>query len=106
MKIENEARKPGCVLKAATAQLPLSLCVTNPEQTFPSTTFQQPSGPGLAYITRSKSFPGSGNSYRVEFLIGLYCEWFTEGISVATDKADEVARNGVLQRITSARGFL
>jgi hypothetical protein len=33
-------------------------------------------------------------------------EPFTDGILLALGEIDEVARNGVLQRITSARGFL
>ena len=38
--------------------------------------------------------------------MGSYFEGFTDGTLLATLETDEVARNGVLQRITSARGFL
>ncbi len=54
----------------------------------------------------SNSFPETRNSYRVETFSSLWFQLFTDGIAVALTKADEVARNGVLQRITSARGFL
>jgi hypothetical protein len=63
-------------------------------------------GPAVAFSQRSNSFPRPGNSYKAEKLVGIYFEWLADGIRHALTQADEVARNGVLQRMTSARGFL
>jgi hypothetical protein len=57
-------------------------------------------------IARSKSFPGEGNYYRVENQAPFVLNDLRDGMQLALSKTDEVARNGVLQRITSARGFL
>jgi hypothetical protein len=60
----------------------------------------------LRRIARRKSFPGraitTGQANQAPFVLnGL-----RDGMRLALSKTDEVARNGVLQRITSARGFL
>jgi len=39
-------------------------------------------------------------------LLSFVLKHLRYGIPVALETTDEVARNGVLQRITSARGFL
>jgi hypothetical protein len=39
-------------------------------------------------------------------LLSFVLKHLRYGIPVALERTDEVARNGVLQRITSARGFL
>jgi hypothetical protein len=55
---------------------------------------------------RRNSFPVAGNSYKSRKFMPTYFQGLTNGTPLATKLADEVARNGVLQRITSARGFL
>ena len=55
---------------------------------------------------RSKSFPVAGNSYKYTHWPSSYFQHFADGLPLALTMPDEVARNGVLQRITSARGFL
>ena len=55
---------------------------------------------------RSKTFRVASNSYNGPKRIGTFFQSLTNGWVLAKWKADEVARNGVLQRITSARGFL
>jgi hypothetical protein len=57
-------------------------------------------------IARSNSFPGQAIPTGGKYLIGAYYQRFADGTPLALGKTDEVARNGVLQRITSARGFL
>jgi hypothetical protein len=73
-------------------------------------TFQQAFGSVDALTYRSNSFHGTA-----KFLpAAVDCEsssvFILKGLRTAFGllyiKADEVARNGVLQRITSARGFL
>jgi hypothetical protein len=72
----------------------------------PDAAFQHGDGTEVAIIDRSNSFPWPRNSYREEKFIAFYFERLADGMPHALTKADEVARNGVLQRITSARGFL
>ena len=68
--------------------------------------FNRPLGPSVAFMSRRKSFPPQSNSYRVKGPSGLCFEGFADGTLGALARTDEVARNGALQRITSARGFL
>jgi len=63
-------------------------------------------GPCVALRSRSKSFPSESNSYRVKPAPDMCFEELADGMVCALAMADEVARNGALQRITSARGFL
>jgi len=68
--------------------------------------FQQRSGPTVAFNTRRKSFQQPRNSYNAGKFLSLCFVSLADGMPHALANTDEVARNGVLQRITSARGFL
>jgi hypothetical protein len=61
---------------------------------------------GLREKRRRKSFLRAGNSYRAGNIVPFILSYLRDGTPLALGKPDEVARNGVLQRITSARGFL
>ena len=56
--------------------------------------------------SRSKSFPGQAITTGRTIASPRVLNDLRDGTLLALRKADEVARNGVLQRITSARGFL
>jgi hypothetical protein len=69
--------------------------------------FPPPSWPSSCLAgPRRKSFPHPCNSYKVGWFVPVYFEQVADGTPNALRYADEVARNGALQRITSARGFL
>ena len=84
---------------------------TNPK-TFPisdlllESVFHRCCGFVFAPINRSNSFLGQGNSYKGWKYSGFIFNALTTAQQLLIKKTDEVARNGVLQRITSARGFL
>ena len=60
----------------------------------------------FAPTNRSNSFQGQGNSYKGWKYSSFIFNALTTAPQLLIKKPDEVARNGVLQRITSARGFL
>jgi hypothetical protein len=63
-------------------------------------------GPFRALGRRSKSFPGQAITTGRRISLPFILNGLRDGTRLALTKTDEVARNGVLQRITSARGFL
>lgn len=78
----------------------------NRPKTLLDATFQQLHGPAVAFIDRSNSFPWLRNSYQAVKFPAFILNDLRTAIRMQYERTDEVARNGVLQRITSARGFL